>query len=39
MGLKLRAWLCDMGVAGCRLHKKSGYFVPFWRDPRRWLYR
>jgi len=31
-------WLCTLGLRGCEQHKRSGYYTPFWRDPRRWLY-
>ncbi len=31
-------WLCMLGLRGCPMHKRSGYYTPFWRDPRRWLY-
>ena len=31
-------WLCTLGIHGCDMHKSSGYYTPFWRDPRRWLY-
>lgn len=31
-------WLCTLGLKGCEPHTRSGYYTPFWRDPRRWLY-
>lgn len=30
--------LCWLGLKGCDMHKRSGYYVPLWRDIRRWLY-
>lgn len=31
-------WLCLLGIRGCDLHIRSGYYTPLWRDIRRWLY-
>lgn len=36
--MTLRDWLCHMGLRGCELHKRNDFYVPFWRDPRRWLH-
>jgi len=26
-------WLCHLGLRGCELHKRSGFYVPMWAMP------